>query len=298
MGIEVFIQQFINGLMLGSTYSLIAIGFTLVFGLLSLLNMAHGEVYMMGAFIGWYCVTALGLPFFYAVGVAILITGILGVLIEIFSFRFINQKYQLASLLSTIGVGIVLQNLAIKFSGGEMVRFPAIFKEIDIHVGPFILSGVQVIILVIALILMVGLNFLIFKTRIGMGMRAVAENWNTSSLMGVNVNFIIIFTFVISSVLAGIAGLLTALAYHSISPYMGVEQGLKGLAAIVLGGLGSIKGAMIGGMIIGLAEVFSIAIMPPEYTGYKDAIAFAILIGILLFKPSGIFGQKTIEERV
>ena len=284
--------------MLGSTYSLIAIGFTLVFGLLSLLNMAHGEVYMMGAFIGWYCVSALNLPFFYAVVVAIICAGVLGVLVELLCFRFVNQKYQLASLLSTIGFGIILQNLAIKFSGGEMVRFPAIFREIDFSIGPIILSGVQVVILLTAILLMILLNYLIMSTKIGKGMRAVAQSWSTASLMGINVTFIIIFTFIISSALAGISGILTALAYHSISPYMGVEHGLKGLAAIVLGGLGSIRGAMVGGIIIGLVEVFAIAYMPSEYTGYKNAIAFAILIGILLVKPSGIFGEKTIEERV
>jgi branched-chain amino acid transport system permease protein len=298
MELGVFIQQIVNGLMLGSTYSLIAIGFTLVFGLLSLLNMAHGEVYMMGAFIGWFCVSTLNLPFFYAVGIAIICSGLLGVLIELLCFRFVNQKYQLASLLSTIGFGIILQNIAIKFSGGEMVRFPTIFQEIDFSIGPVILSGVQIIILITAVLLMISLTYLIMNTKIGKGMRAVAENWNTARLMGINVTFIIVFTFIISSALAGISGILTALAYHSISPYMGVQHGLKGLAVIVLGGLGSIRGAMVGGIIIGLAEVFAIAYMPPEYTGYKNAIAFAILIGILLIKPSGIFGEKTTEERV
>jgi len=298
MTTEQIIQQIINGLMLGSTYSLIAIGFTLVLGLLMLLNFAHGEVYMMGAFIGWFCVTGIGLSLYTALGIAIVATGILGILIEFLCFRFVNQKYQLASLLSTIGFGIVLQNLAISFSGGEMVRFPAFLKEINFHVGSYIFSGVQIVILLVAVILMLSLNFVIMRTKLGRAMRAVAENWKTSSLMGVNVSLIIVFTFIISSMLAGISGVLTALAYYSISPYMGVEQGLKGLAAVVLGGLGSVKGAMAGGIIIGLAEVMAIAVLPSGLTGYKDAIAFAILIAILVIKPSGLFGRKIIEERI
>jgi branched-chain amino acid transport system permease protein len=203
----------------------------------------------------------------------------------------------LASLLSTIGLGIILQNFALVFSKGEMVRFPTAMKEFNFNVGHLVISGVHIFILGIAILLMVFLQLMIYHTELGKSMRAVAENGRVASMFGINVNAIKGFTFFISSGLAGVAGVLTALAYHSITPFMGVEIGLKGLTVIVLGGMGSVKGAMTGGIILGLGEVAAIAYLPMEFTGYKESIAFIILIFVLLFKPSGLFGTVK-EEKV
>ena len=285
------LQQCVNGLMLGSTYSLLAIGYTLVFGVLQMLNMAHGEVYMIAAFFAWMMVTMLNLPFVIAFIAASLIASLFGLLIELVCFRLVNKEYPLASLLSTIGLGIVLQNFALVFSKGEMVRFPSAFHDFNIQVGDVIISGVHLVILGIGIILMVLLQVLIFKTSLGKALRAVAENRVVAGMYGLNVNAIIGLTFVISSGLAGVAGVLTALAYHSITPFMGVEMGLKGLTVIVLGGMGSVTGAMIGGLILGLGEVLAMGYLPMSLIGYKDAIAFIILITVLLVRPSGLLGR-------
>lgn len=291
------LQQLINGLMLGSTYSLLAIGYTIVFGLLQMLNMAHGEVYMMAAFFGWFLVVTLKFPFVWALFGAVVIAGGFGLMVEFFCFRLVKKEYPLASLLSTIGLGIVLQNLALVFSKGEMVRFPPAIKEFDLSLGSVVISGAHLIILGIAILLMVLLQIMIYRTRLGRSMRAVAQNRRIAGMFAINVNATTALAFFISSSLAGVAGVLTALAYHSITPFMGVEMGLKGLTVIVLGGMGSVTGAMIGGIILGLGEVGAMAYLPMELTGYKDAIAFIILILVLLFKPSGIMGEMR-EQKV
>jgi branched-chain amino acid transport system permease protein len=294
---ERFLQQLINGLMLGSTYSLLAIGYTLVFGLLQMLNMAHGEVYMMAAFLGWVLVVSVHLPFYAALIVASLLAGCFGLLIQFFCFRLVKKEYPLASLLSTIGLGIILQNIALVFSKGEMVRFPDAIPEFTFHLGNLVISGVQILILVISLVLMLFLQWVIFRTAFGKSTRAISENAVIASMFGINTQWIQAAVFFISSSLAGIAGVLTALAYHSITPFMGVEMGLKGLTCIVLGGMGSTTGAMLGGILLGLGEVAAMAYLPMELTGYKESIAFIILILILLFKPSGLSG-KFKEEKV
>jgi branched-chain amino acid transport system permease protein len=294
---ERVLQQLINALMLGSTYSLLAIGYTLVFGLLQMLNMAHGEVYMMAAFLGWVLVVSAKLPFYAALIAASLLAGCFGLLIQFFCFRLVKKEYPLASLLSTIGLGIVLQNIALVFSKGEMVRFPDAIPEFTFHFGNLVVSGVQILILAIALVLMLFLQWVIFHTAFGKSIRAISENGVVASMFGINTQLIQAAVFFISSSLAGIAGVLTALAYHSITPFMGVEMGLKGLTCIVLGGMGSTTGAMLGGLLLGLGEVAAMAYLPMELTGYKESIAFIILILILLFKPSGLSG-KFKEEKV
>ena len=275
-----------------STYSLLAIGYTLVFGVLQMLNLAHGEVYMIAAFFAWAMVTMMKLPFFAAFIIASLIASLSGLLIELLCFRLVNKDYPLASLLSTIGLGIVLQNFALVFSKGEMVRFPSAFHDFNINIGGLAISGVHVLILSIGIALMLSLQVLIFKTNIGKALRAVAENRVVAGMFGLNVNFIVGVTFVISSGLAGVAGVLTAMAYHSITPFMGVEMGLKGLTVIVLGGMGSLTGAMIGGLMLGLGEVLAMGYLPMCLIGYKDAIAFIMLIMVLLIKPSGLMGRS------
>lgn len=293
----VALQQLINGLMLGSTYSLIAVGYSLVFGLLQMLNLAHGEVYMFSAFVGWFLVASLNLPFMLAFLVAILAAGLIGIIIEFFCFRLVKKEYPLASLLSTIGFGIILQNFALVFSGGEMVRFPQTFKNIDFTLGPIVISGLHLAILAIAIALMLLLQLMIHKTKLGKSLRAVASNRRVAGMYGINVNATTSLAFFISAAIAGVAGILTALAYHSITPFMGVDMGLKGLTVIVLGGMTSIAGAMIGGLILGIGEVAAMAYLPMDYIGYKDGIAFVILILVLLLKPSGLMG-KVVEEKV
>lgn len=287
----ILLQQCINGLMLGSTFSLLAIGYTLVFGVLKMLNMAHGEVYMIAAFFAWAMVTLMKMSFFTAFIVASMMAALLGLVVQFACFRFVNKDYPLASLLSTIGFGIVLQNVALVFSKGEMVRFPSALPDFNITMGTLVISGTHLMILVTGLGLMFLLQLLVYRTSLGKALRAVAENQVVAGMYGLNVNFIVGVTFAISSALAGVAGVLTALAYHCITPFMGVQMGLKGLTVIVLGGMGSLTGAMIGGLLLGLGEVLAMGYLPMHLTGYKDAIAFIILIAVLLIKPSGLLGR-------
>jgi len=284
-------QQIINGLMLGATYSLVAIGYTLIFGVLGILHFAHGEVLMAGAFMGLYIITWSGLPLYIALPLAMLATGILGVLIDLLAIRPLRKDFHLAPLLSTIGVTIILQNLAVKLFGGFGTRFPDAIGTTNYQVGSFFISSVNVLILGISLSLMVGLYFIIAKTKIGKGMRAVSENHMVAGLLGVNVDWIVLITFGIASALAGAAGVMIGLAFHAISPFIGLTFALKGLVVMLLGGLGNVAGAMIGGLILGLAEVLSIVILPTEIN-LQDIFSFGIMILILIFKPTGLFGTR------
>lgn len=287
-------QQIINGLMLGATYSLVAIGYTLIFGVLGMLHFAHGEVLMIGAFMGLYIIIWSGLPFYITLPLAMLATGILGVLIDLLAIRPLRKDFHLAPLLSTIGVTIILQNSAIKLFGGFGTRFPDAIESVNYQIGPFFINSINIVILGIALFLMVSLYFFVAKTKIGKGMRAVSESHMVAALLGVNVDWIVLITFGIASALAGAAGILIGLSFHAISPFIGLTFALKGLVVMLLGGLGNIVGAMIGGLILGLAEVLSIAILPTEIN-LQDMFSFGIMILILIFKPTGLFGTRTAQ---
>ena len=290
-----FIQQLFNGVMLGSTYALIAISFTLLMGVLNMLNFAIGEVFMLGAIFGLTFVH-LGLSIHWSFLLAILCTGCVCLVIERFSFRPLRHAPPLVPLLSTIGFSIFLQNTAENIWGAERSQFPQWMEPIDFHIGPLLISSTQIIIFAAAVLLMVGLDLFIQRTRIGRGMRAVAENIETAGILGVDSNLIIAATFFVSGVLAGASGILFGLSFSIVSPFMGMEPGIKGIAAMILGGMGNIRGAIVGGMLIGIIEVLSVA-----YFGglAKDFAVYGALFLALVIRPQGILGMIQSErERI
>jgi len=288
------LQQLINGLMLGATYSLVAIGYTLIFGVLGLLHFAHGEVLMAGAFMGLYIIIWSGLPFYIALPLAMVTTSVLGIVIHFLAIRPLKKDFPLAPLLSTIGVTIIIHNLAVKLFGGYGTRFPDAIKTVHYEVGPFLISSINILILGVSLFLMVVLYFFIAKTKVGKAMRTVSESHITAGFLGVNVDWIVLLTFGIASALAGAAGVMIGIAFHAISPFIGLTFALKGLVVMLLGGLGNVVGAMIGGLILGMAEVMSIALLPTEIN-LQDIFSFGIMIIILIFRPTGLFGTRVTQ---
>lgn len=288
-----FLEQLINGITLGSIYAIVALGFTLVFGVLGIINMAHGEIFMFGAFIGVIVTSTLGLPLWVAFAAAILVTVILGYLLERFALRPLRGKQgvsHLAPLISTIGVSILLENLSHHLFGAGNHPFSNAFAEIRFQIGSITIYAVQILIFVISIVLMMALSYWLSKTKAGKALRATAENLETASILGVNTKRIITLTVIIASAMGGIAGILVGMAFNSVNPQMGLSMGLKGLAIIILGGMGNVKGAMAGGLILGLSETLVVAYGD---SGYRDAIAFITIIIILLLRPQGLFGQKT-----
>lgn len=285
------LQQLVNGIMLGGTYSLLALGYTLIFGILRLLHLAHGEVFMVGALIGLNLVLLGGVNIYAALLGGLVGAAIVGVLVERVAIRPLHREGQplplLAPLISTLGVGLILQDLAVKYYGGRQVRFPETIEIVTYHLGPVVVTSVQMVIILTSLLLMVALNLFLRGNLMGKAMRAVAENARTASLLGININRVILVTFAIASGLAGAAGVLVGLAYGAISPFMGVEIGLKGFAIIVIGGLGSIVGAMVAGLAIGLVEVLSVGYLA---SSYRDAFTFGFMVLVLLLRPQGLFG--------
>lgn len=279
--------------MLGATYSLVAVGYTLIFGIMNLLHFAHGEVFMLGAFIGLQMVLLGKCHIVVAILGSMVGAGLLGLLIERVSFRAIKKEYHLAPLISTIGISIILQEIGTKIFGGDIVGFPKTIRLIVYKIGPVQVTSVHLFILGIALLLMITIHLFIYKTRIGIAIRVTAENATDASLMGINTTRIVSTVFIISSALAGAAGVLVGLVYNAISPFMGTEMILKGFTIMLLGGLGNVMEAMIGGIIMGCVEVFSVAYLA---SSYKDAFAFGIMILILLARPSGLFGTRLHEE--
>jgi branched-chain amino acid transport system permease protein len=291
----VLIQQIINGVMLGASYSLIAIGYTLIFGVLHLVHLAHGEVFMIGAFIGLQVVLLAGGGVTAAILAAALSAALVGVVVYLIAIKPIRARkgHFLAPMISTIGAGLVLQELATRFFGGEQVGFPVQMDSSIWHLGGVTLTSVQLVILAVSLGLMLALHLFVTLTRVGMAMRATAESMTISHTLGIRSERIIILTFAIASALAGVAGVLVGMSFNSISPYMGVDMGIKGLAAMLLGGLGNVYGAMLGGLVIGIVEVISVAYLA---SSYRDAFAFFVIIAVLLFRPRGIFGSTAHVE--
>jgi branched-chain amino acid transport system permease protein len=283
-----FWQQLVNGVTLGSTYALIALGYTMVYGIIQLINFAHGEVYMIGAFTGLIMVTVYKVNFMVAILAAMLVCIPLAILIERVAYRPLRRSTRLAPLISALGVSIFLQTLVTLIKGGpNPLAFPQVIQDTVYVLGPVRFSTVQVIILVMASLLMVFLQFTVKYTRIGKAMRATSEDYETASLMGINVNRVVSFTFALGAALAGAGGVLVGMYFNSIHPFMGVSVGLKSFCAAVLGGIGSIPGAMLGGIFLGVAEVMGVA---AGFDTYKEAIAFGLLILVLLFKPTGLLG--------
>ncbi|HVP36822.1 MAG TPA: branched-chain amino acid ABC transporter permease [Terriglobales bacterium] len=296
-----FLQQLINGIAWGSIYALIALGYTMVYGVLRLINFAHGDVYMVGAFAGFFAVKWLGLAqeptIFGAVAVFLLAMGccgILGFVIERGAYKPLRKAPRLTALITAIGVSLFLENAGQLIFGADPKFFPQIIAKKDvISSGGIILTNQQVIVLAVSLFLMASLQLFVMRTKTGKAMRAVSFNREAASLMGISVDRIISITFVLGSALAGAAAILVGLTNPKIEPLMGIMPGIKAFVAAVLGGIGNIPGAMLGGMIMGIAEVMVVGYLSSTY---RDAIAFAILILILLFKPSGLLGGFTGEK--
>jgi branched-chain amino acid transport system permease protein len=290
-----FLQQLINGVALGSTYALIALGYTMVYGIITLINFAHGEIFMAGAFVGLLMVSVLKLNIFVAMALAMVVCIALGVLIELIAYRPLRKSSRLSALISAIGVSIFLSTLAQMIFGADAKGFPdTAFPVKQIHIGNADISTLQLLIIGVSALLMIALEFIVQRTKIGKAMRATSEDYNTAALMGINVNVVISFTFALGSALAAAGGVLVGLLFNAVSFNMGLMAGLKAFAAAVLGGIGSIPGAMLGGLLLGVTEVFGVAV---GYSSYRDAIAFAILVLVLLVRPTGLLGRK-IQKKV
>ena len=283
-----FFQQLVNGLTLGSVYAVIAIGYTLVFGVLNIVNMAHGGI-MMGAYIGLLLVTVAGWGLFPALIGAMVGGAILGYLLEVLALRPLRGKKvtHLAPLISTIGVSIFLESAALLVFGPQTRAFPTDYNQL-MDFGLFKISEIQIISMGTAVVLMVLLTLLLNKTRIGKAVRATAENIETASLLGIHTRRIITFTVMLASALGAAAGVLIALSFNAIEPTMGTSMGFKGLAVLIMGGLGNVGGAMAGGFILGVAEVFSVAY---GASSFRDAVAFGLIILILFIRPQGLFAK-------
>ena len=289
----IFFQQVINGLMLGCTYVLVALGYTLIFGLLRMIHMAHGEVLMIGGYVALVIIAYLHGNLFLAMLGAIAVTALLGITIYAASIRYVEKGGHLSPLVSTIGIAIVLQEIFTKLFTGEKIAFPQTLVFTNIQVGGLSFNTVQIFIIVLSFAVMFVLYRILKGTMIGKSIRAVSENTETARLLGIRVSWIVVITFALASVLAGIAGVLVGIAYHSIYPLMGIEIGLKGLAIIIIGGMGNVVGAMFSGLLVGLMEVFSVAYIS---SSYKDAFTFGLMVLILIWKPEGLFGSVT-EKR-
>ena len=318
-----FLQQLINGISLGAIYSLIALGYTMVYGVLKLINFAHGDVYMVGAFMGFYLANGLGARGAQMLGMspdgivgrgllgggtmepslitalvvmllAMTICAAFGVIIERLAYRPVRKYSRLTALITAIGVSLLLENGGQVVFGAEPKFFPELFRKRNIDlVGGASINSADIVVLVIALALMVALQLIVYRTKTGRAMRAVSFNLQSAKLMGINTDRIIAFTFALGSALAAAAGVLVAIRIPRIDPLMGILVGLKAFVAAVLGGIGNIPGAMLGGLLIGITETMVVGYLSPTY---KDAVAFAILILILLFRPSGLLGTVAQEK--
>jgi branched-chain amino acid transport system permease protein len=290
------LQQLTNGLMLGGTYALVAIGYSLVFGVLRLIHLAHGEVFMVGAYIGLEVMLAFNVGPVVALAAAIVGTALLGIVLELIVFRPIRRKGGsfLAPMVTSIGAGLILQEVFTKIFGAEQSEFPATIGNDLYRLGPLFVSKTQVFIMAVAVLSMIFLHLFISRTRYGMAMRAVAENIEIASLLGINTDAVIMLTFAVASALAGVAGVLVGLAYTAVSPFMGINMAVKGLAIMLVGGLGSIYGAMVGGLLLGIVEVLCVAYAA---SSYRDAVAFGLMIVILIVRPRGLFATGASATR-
>jgi branched-chain amino acid transport system permease protein len=302
---QTLLQNLLNGIAAGSIYALIALGYTMVYGILKLINFAHGDVFMLGSFVGYYAggfaarrLAAAGQSssLFAAALVmlaAMVVCGIFGYLNERIAYRPLRNAPRIASLITAIGVSFLLEYGGQFVFGADPKFFPTLIPKHIINFGGIATTNYQLIVLVVALIFMLMLQYIVYGTKFGRAMRAVSFNYETASLMGIPTDRIISMTFVLGSVLAAVAGILFGLSYPKIDPLMGIMPGLKAFVAAVLGGIGNVPGAVVGGLIIGIIESF---VGGSSFSNYRDAIAFVILIAILLFRPSGLFGKYQAEK--
>lgn len=290
MDLITLFQQLVNGISLGSIYALIAIGYTMVYGVLRLINFAHADIMMVGAFSAFFLMDSFQSSLAFAILFSIFVSVLIGILTDKVAYKPLRNSPRISLLITAIGVSFFLENIVNVLFGGTPKSFvnPAFFEQ-TIYIGTAILTPIVVIVPIVTLILLSILLFILYKTKYGLAIRAIAFDINTVALMGINVNRIIMIVFIIGSFLASISGIFWAISYPILTPYMGVMIGLKAFAAAVLGGIGSVGGAVVGGFILGFTEVVFVAFFP-EMGGYKDAIAFVFLIFVLLFKPTGIMG--------
>lgn len=298
---EEFVQHTINGLNLGAIYALIALGYTMVYGVLQLINFAHSEVYMVGAFGAYYGAHFFRfnespgwMSFFAALAIAVTICATLGVLIERFAYRPLRGAPKINSLITAIGVSLFLQFAGQVVFGADPKLFPEVLRDEPLFQwGEVQVQLFDITIIAVALVAMTGLNYFIQKTKTGMAIRAVSFSFRSATLMGIDVNRIIMITFILGSALAGVGAVLVGLKYPKIDPLMGTLIGLKAFVAAVLGGIGNLPGAVLGGLLMGLSEEMVVAYLSSTY---RDALAFGLLIFILLFKPSGLLGRVRVEK--
>ena len=302
---DTFVQQLINGLNIGAIYALIALGYTMVYGILRLINFAHGDIYMVGAFAGYFIALKLGLGpswgglLFVLIG-SMVVAALVGMAMERLAYRPVRKYARMTSLITAIGVSLLLENLFVALFGGQGRGFPQLINDTNFPLfGNAAISKSQILIFAVSIALMVILQWIIFKTKVGTAMRAVSFNLNSAKLMGINTDAIIMFTFALGSALAAAGGVLTAQYSPTIDPLMGITTGLKAFVAAVLGGTGNIPGAVLGGLLIGVAETMVVGYGSNIgiQSTYRDAVAFAILILVLLIRPSGILGT-TVQEKV
>ena len=291
-----FLEQIINGLVLGGIYALIAVGYTMVYGIIQLINFAHGEIFMFGAYIALMLITVFGIPFWIALPLSMILCGILGMLIDLVAYRPLRNAPRLSALITAIGMSLVLQNLARMIWSARPRQFPTeVLPTVFLSQNAIPLPGGatlpyrDVFIILLALVLMIALNRLIYLTKIGKAMRACAQSPVAANLMGIRTNQVIAITFIIGSALGAVAGVMVGLR-EVVTPTMGYYKGVAAFAAAVLGGIGNITGAMLGGIIIGIAEVIGAGYIS---SGYRLAIAYIIMIAVIVIRPSGLFGKST-----
>lgn len=289
-----FFQQLVNGLSIGSIYALIALGYTMVYGIIKLINFAHGDIYMLGAYVGFISIAQLHLGFFPALLLAMVVCGVLGVIIERIAYKPLRNATRIAALITAIGVSYFLEYSTQKIMGPGVKTYPSVLSNQTFHVFGIQIQMQQIYILAITIILMLALQFIVRKTKIGRSMRAVSVDADAAKLMGINVDATISYTFAIGSALAGAGGVLVGMYYNTINPLMGMVPGIKAFVAAVFGGIGIIPGAMFGGFFIGIVEAL---VTTYGSSLYKDAVVYAILILILIIKPAGLLG-KNVKEKV
>ena len=288
-----FIQFLITGLRLGSVYALIALGYTMVYGIIKLINFAHGDIYMLGAYIGFAAITFAHLSFIPALLISMAACAVLGMVIEKIAYKPLRHASRIAVLITAIGVSFFLEYTTMFFVGATPRAFPQVLGSQFFNIGNVVISMQQIYIIVVTVILMFMLQFIVHKTKTGKAMRAVSIDQDAAQLMGIKVDSTISFTFAIGSALAGAAGILVGIYYNTINPLMGMTPGIKAFVAAVFGGIGNIPGAMVGGVSIGMIETL---VAGYGSSMYKDAVVYLILILVLLIKPSGLLGKNTREK--
>ncbi len=291
MDATIFFQQLINGISLGSLYGLVAIGYTMVYGILRLINFAHGDLLMFTAYVGIYSVSLFTFPWYVSFPLAIVATGLVGILLDRTAYKPLRTAPRISLLISAIGASFLLENLALVIIGGVPKAFPRpeLFDRVIVFMG----LHIQVLTLYtpsVTILLLLGLLYIVHRTKVGKAMRAASKDFETTRLMGINLDRVIAVTFLLGSILAAAGGLLWAMKYPQVNPFMGIVPGIKAFVAAVLGGIGNILGAVIGGFLLGLAEILIVALVP-QLAQYRDAFAFIILILVLLFRPTGIMGE-------